>query len=95
MLFEMDEEARTAGVGADLGPRHGAGLPVSLASDWAAGVTGCTLAVAGDTVTFVSAPPTGGHAVDRRRQRPDRRGAGRPAGRAAGGFETTRLTSGY
>lgn len=46
-----------AGVTADdLGPQHAAAVPVFLASDEAEGVTGCTLAVAGDTVSVVSDP---------------------------------------
>ncbi|WP_336134050.1 SDR family NAD(P)-dependent oxidoreductase [Natronomonas amylolytica] len=41
---------------ADMGPQHTTGVPVFLASEAAEGITGCTLAVAGDSVSVVSDP---------------------------------------
>ncbi|WP_254840337.1 SDR family NAD(P)-dependent oxidoreductase [Natronomonas marina] len=41
---------------ADMGPQHTTAVPVFLASEAAEGVTGCTLAIAGDNVAIVSDP---------------------------------------
>lgn len=96
-LTRMTEDLPAmAGVDADdLGPQHVTGLPVFLASDEAAGVTGCTLAVAGDNVAFVSDP-------ERERTLSTDHPGGWTAPELADrwdelteGFETARLSSGY
>jgi NAD(P)-dependent dehydrogenase (short-subunit alcohol dehydrogenase family) len=51
-----DLPAMAAADSDDLGPQHATGVPVFLTSEEAEGVTGCTLAVAGDSVAIVSDP---------------------------------------
>lgn len=80
---------------ADMGPQHTTGVPVFLASEAAEGITGCTLAVAGDSVSIVSDPErerslstdaedgwSGDELADRWDELTD-------------GYETRRLNSGY
>lgn len=79
---------------ADMGPQHTTAVPVFLASEAADGVTGCTLAVAGDNVAFVSDPERertlsaedGSWSADELADRWDE---------LTEGFETRRLSSGY
>jgi NAD(P)-dependent dehydrogenase (short-subunit alcohol dehydrogenase family) len=78
----------------DMGPQHTTAVPVFLASEAAAGVTGCTLAIAGTNVAVISDPErertlssdgerwTADELADRWEELTD-------------GFETRRLTSGY
>ncbi|MCY4730312.1 SDR family oxidoreductase [Natronomonas gomsonensis] len=79
----------------DLGPQHVTGVPVFLSSEAAEGVTGCTLAVAGDSVSIVSDP-------ERERTLSTDSDGGWSATELAerwseltDGFETTRLNSGW
>lgn len=79
----------------DLGAQHVAGVPVFLSSESAEGVTGCTLAVAGDSVSIVSDP-------ERERSLSTDSDDGWSAAELAerwteltDGFETTRLNSGW
>jgi NAD(P)-dependent dehydrogenase (short-subunit alcohol dehydrogenase family) len=79
----------------DMGPQHTTGVPIFLASDEAEGITGCTLAVAGDSVSIVSDPErerslstdsdegwSGDELADRWEELTE-------------GYETKRLNSGY
>ena len=79
---------------ADLGPQHTTAVPVFLAGEEAAGVTGCTLAVAGNNVAIVSDPER-----ERTLSSEDGRwSADELADRweeLTDGFETRRLQSGY
>lgn len=79
----------------DLGPQHVTGVPVFLASEASADVTGCTVAVAGENVALVSDPERG-----RTVAADDEAGwsAGELADRwseVTEGRETRRLTSGW
>lgn len=77
----------------DMGPQHTTAVPVFLASEDATGVTGCTLAIAGERVAFVSDPERertltseGSWSADELADR---------FGELTEGFETRRLKSGY
>lgn len=79
----------------NLGPKHATGVSVFLTSEAAAGVTGCTLAVAGDSVSIVSDP-------ERERTLSTDEEGGWSAAELADrweelteGFETNRLNSGW
>lgn len=78
----------------DMGPQHTTAVPVFLAGEEAEGVTGCTLAIAGDRVAVVSDP-------ERERTLSSEDGqwsADEIANRweeLTDGFETRRMTSGY
>jgi NAD(P)-dependent dehydrogenase (short-subunit alcohol dehydrogenase family) len=79
----------------ELGPQHATGVSVFLTSEAAAGVTGCTLAVAGDSVSIVSDP-------ERERTLSTDEEGGWSAAELADrweelteGFETNRLNSGW
>ncbi|MFQ3318729.1 MAG: NAD(P)-dependent dehydrogenase (short-subunit alcohol dehydrogenase family) [Natronomonas sp.] len=79
----------------DLGPGHVTGVPVFLAGEESEGVTGCTVAVAGDNVAIVSDPER-----ERTLSTDDADGwsATELADRWAeltDGFETRRLSSGW
>ena len=76
------------------GPRHIAPMPVFLASEHADDVTGCTLAVAGDSIAFVSDPER-----ERSLTAPGEQWQAKEIveqwDTLTEGFETTRLTPGY
>lgn len=78
----------------DMGPQHTTAVPVFLASEAAEGVTGCTLAIAGERVAIVSDPTR-----DRQLSSDDSEWSAEELSERwselTDGFETRRLNSGY